>query len=150
MNILFIDDEPQCVELAAATLYHDFPGCTIQTATGCETGTCLLESNAFDVAIVDQTLIGILGIDCVRMIRQQWKHLPIVMLTGFWREGFQEECMAAGADGFVNKNAMKQMLPQAVAGAIKYRRELMELDAKTADREAHLDRATDINGKIQK
>lgn len=145
VNILFIDDEQQCVELASVYLYREFPGCSLVHALSCAMGLNLLSTSSFDVALIDQKLQETSGLDCLKLLRRRWRELPIVLVTGFdWADGFEEECIKEGADGFVHKDAMKQMLGPVILIAQRLRQKLTEFELRKAQREEHLQYAAEL------
>lgn len=145
MRILFIDDERQCVELASVYLYKDFPGCSLTHALSCEMGLNMLGMGGFDIALIDQKLPPSSGLECLKLVRLRWKELPIVLVTGFdWADGFEEECIKEGADGFVHKDAMKQMLGPVILIAQRLRQKLTEFEIRKAQREEHLQYAAEV------
>lgn len=150
MNFLFIDDEVQCVELASIYLYRDFPGCSLVHALSCQIGLDLLGSGSFDVALIDQKLQETSGLECLKLLRRRWRELPIVLVTGFdWAEGFEEECIKEGADGFVHKDAMKQMLGPVILIAQRLRQKLNEYELRKAQRQEHLQHAAAVPEKLK-
>lgn len=150
MKFLFIDDEQQCVELAAAYLYKDFPDCSLVHALSCDMGINLLSTGSFDVALIDQKLPPTSGLECLKEIRRRWKQLPIVLVTGFdWADGFEEECIKEGADGFVHKDAMKQMLGPVILIAQRLRQKLNEYELRKAQRQEHLQHAAAVPEKLK-
>lgn len=145
MKILFIDDVRQCVELASVYLYKDFPGCSLVHALSCEMGLNSLSMDSFDVALIDQKLPPSSGLECLKQVRLRWKELPIVLVTGFdWDDGFEEECIKEGADGFVHKDAMKQMLGPVILIAQRLRQKLTEFELRRTQREEHLQYAAGV------
>lgn len=68
-----------------------------------------------DVALVDIEMPGMDGLSVVQALRHALPSCQAVVLTTFGRPGFLQRAMAAGAAGFISKDAT----PEVLAGAIR-------------------------------
>ena len=102
-KILIVDDEEAVRDLFSELLRKE----------GYETNTCatgeetleLLKQENFDVVLLDIKLPGVSGLEVLKNIRDSYKDLPVVMITGF---GYDEDLIAKtkqlGCSGYIGKN----------------------------------------------
>jgi DNA-binding NarL/FixJ family response regulator len=57
-----------------------------------------------DLVLVDVSLPGMSGIDLVAILREQYPHLPCLMLSGHKQPDYIQRALAAGARGYVVKD----------------------------------------------
>jgi CheY-like chemotaxis protein len=66
-----------------------------------------LESESFDLVLMDVQMPEMDGLQATRAIRERERitgaHLPIVAMTAYAIQGDQERCLAAGMDGYISK-----------------------------------------------
>lgn len=102
-RILAVDDDP--IQLQFASVYLSTPTATVEIAENAELGLKMLESEKFDVMLVDLDMPGMNGIEMIRRVRANPKtqNLPIIMITG--REDIVsiDSAYEAGATSFVTK-----------------------------------------------
>jgi PAS domain S-box-containing protein len=77
-----------------------------------------MESERFDVVLMDVQLPGMDGLEVTRRIRRDEKrtgrHVPIVAVTAHAVEGDREACLAAGMDAYVSKPIRSSQLLAAI------------------------------------
>jgi DNA-binding response OmpR family regulator len=86
-KILIVDDEPDVLELLTELLDM----CRIDTASSFEEGKNLLESESYDITILD--IMGVKGFELLEIARQQ--RIPALMLTA---HGLSEENLKKSAE----------------------------------------------------
>lgn len=102
-NVLIVDDEIHILELLKYNLennnYH-----VIQAETG-EEALIKLKNNSIDIVLLDLMLPGIDGIEVLKKIRgsEQYKKLPVIMLTAKNEEFDTVIGLEMGADDYVGK-----------------------------------------------
>lgn len=102
-KVLIVDDEE-----AVRGLFVD-----LLKKEGYQTGACttgeealeLLKKESFDVVLLDIKLPGISGLEVLKNIRDSYKDLTVVMITGF---GYDEDLITKskqfGCCGYIGKN----------------------------------------------
>ena len=81
MHILFVDDEPDFLELMEKRLGKR--GFTVTTAPGGEEALALLDGDAsFDAVVLDVKMPGMDGIEVLRRIKAKRPKVPVLLLTG--------------------------------------------------------------------
>jgi DNA-binding NtrC family response regulator len=76
-RLLAVDDEPDVLESLEELVLADAPRCRIDTAGGYEDAVALLESNAYDLVVLD--IMGVRGFDLLEVAVR--RHFRVAMLT---------------------------------------------------------------------
>jgi two-component system response regulator QseB len=104
MNILFIEDDPMNRRVVKDML--DVAGATMAEASWAEEGLAKIDSEQFDVVLVDLRMPGTDGFETIRRIRARddaKAELPIVVVTADTAVDLRERCLALGADDVLFK-----------------------------------------------
>ncbi len=80
MHILFVDDEPDFLDLMEKRLGKR--GFTVATATSGEKALELLADATFDAMVLDVKMPGMDGIEVLRRVKAKRPDLPVLLLTG--------------------------------------------------------------------
>lgn len=110
-RILFVDDEPDLVELVRHHLVREHY--EVVTASDGEAGLAEARRKLPDLVILDLMLPGIDGLEVCRRLRadSRTEHIPIVMLTAKGEEADAVIGLAQGADDYVRKPfGMKELI----------------------------------------
>jgi DNA-binding response OmpR family regulator len=109
IKVMLIEDDPNMVTLIAMLL--DLEGYIVKTPTDHHVGDLISEliKERPQVALVDVNLQLGSGLDIVREIRlkPEIKNTRILMYSGLY---LKDECLKAGADGFIQKPFMPDEL----------------------------------------
>ena len=102
-KVLIVDDEEAVRDLFSELLIKEG-----QRVSACATGEEtleLLKKETFDVVLLDIKLPGMSGLEVLKNIRETYKNLIVVMITGF---GYDEDLIAKtkqlGCSGYIGKN----------------------------------------------
>jgi PAS domain S-box-containing protein len=105
LRILLAEDNP--VNRALARRLLENKGHTVVTANNGLEALAFLETESFDVALMDVQMPEMNGFEATRALRQKErtskKHLPIIALTAHAMKGDEERCLAAGMDAYISK-----------------------------------------------
>lgn len=104
MNVLFIEDDRMNRRVVKDML--DVAGAVMTEAESAEEGLALLDSNKYDILLIDLRMPGMDGMTAIRHIRARddaKAHMPIIVVTADTAPDLREECMGAGADDVLFK-----------------------------------------------
>ncbi len=110
-RILIVDDETIIGETLKAYLEtHGFETDILTDAVGLSQK---LDSEAFNLVILDLALADADGLEVLEMLKQTHARLPVLILTGMgYDDELMREAMRLRADGYMSKTAA---LPQLVS-----------------------------------
>ena len=102
-TILITDDQPHLLIILEFNLAQT--GCSIIRAASGEEALTKAAARPVDLLVVDVDLPGIDGIETVRRLRQLpgYDAVPVIVLTGSFRNDTKELALEAGASVFFNK-----------------------------------------------
>jgi PAS domain S-box-containing protein len=112
LRILLAEDNRVNQVLARRLL--EKKGHTVVTANNGLEALVFLETQSFDVALMDVQMPQMGGFEATLAVREtertSKKHLPIIALTAHAMKGDEERCLAAGMDGYIAKPIRKMEL----------------------------------------
>lgn len=101
MKILIIDDEPAIVQFLKTGLEANMY--IVESAGDGERGAFLGRTGTYDLIILDYMLPKMNGVEVLKDIRQENKHVPILILTVKSEFHDKEELFQLGADDYLTK-----------------------------------------------
>ena len=112
MNILIVDDHAQLREALRVCLQLALPQYDIREAEDGRSAWNELRRSLPDLVLMDVNLPDANGIELTAQIKRSLPLVPVVVVTGHSIESCGEDALAAGASGFVMKEAMqRELLP---------------------------------------
>ncbi len=117
-NILIVEDNAPSMLLTCALIKRILPTAAISKATDGETALALLNSQTFDLIVLDLVLPDINGIIIAEKVRTTPNHpnfkTPIIALTANVFPIVQEQCMKAGINNFIPKPTSEATLRETI------------------------------------
>jgi two-component system, OmpR family, phosphate regulon response regulator PhoB len=110
-RILAVDDDPTALDAVRQLLTQH--GYQVATAPDGETATSLLQTQSFDLALLDVSLPGLIsGYDICRSIRQdpRTKSMPVIFLTARGMVVDERQGADAGSDLYLVKPVLASRL----------------------------------------
>lgn len=114
-SILIVDDAPDTLEMLQRNLVSK--GYQVYTAPAVVEALKILESATVDLVITDYKMPEISGIDLIRHVRENYKYLGIIMITGYPSIQGAIEAVKTGAEEYLPKPFTKGELFAAVEKA---------------------------------
>jgi two-component system sensor histidine kinase/response regulator len=112
LSVLLVEDNAVNQRLAARLL--EKRGHRVVVAANGREALAALESNAFDLVLMDVQMPEMDGIEATAAIRKKEQlggnHQAVIALTAHAMKGDQERCLAAGMDGYLGKPIRTQEL----------------------------------------
>ena len=118
-RILVVDDEPDISALVAYQLARE--GYRVSTAASGTEALAALERDLPDLMVLDLMLPGMSGLDVLADVRrrEEWRSLPVILLTARREEPDRVEGFRRGADDYVAKPFSPQELVLRVAAVLR-------------------------------
>jgi CheY-like chemotaxis protein len=105
LHILLVEDEYINRTLAINVLERE--GWSVSIAENGVEALAVLETESFDLILMDVQMPEMDGYETTRTIRRQeqetTRHMPIIAMTAYAVKGDREKCLAAGMDGYISK-----------------------------------------------
>ena len=79
----------------------------------------LLEEKACDMVLSDIVMPGIDGLKSLKIIKNKFPHIKVVMLTMHTDKGFFDEAIKSGVDGYALKDDSPEIILTVLDGVIK-------------------------------
>lgn len=80
IHLLVVDDEPDFKEIIQKRLTR--MGIQLSLADCCVAALETLEAQPVDVVIMDVSMPGINGIECLKKVKERWPQIEVIILTG--------------------------------------------------------------------
>jgi len=126
INILWADDEINL--LKPHIIYLEDKGYNVISAKSGDEALELLGSNNFDLIFLDENMPGISGLETLNIIKEKYRHVPVIMITKSEEESIMEEAIGAKISDYL----IKPVNPSQILLAIKKNLDINRLvDEKT-------------------
>ncbi len=117
LHVLVVEDNPVNQSVATSMLAALGYTCHL-AATGREALEAIAQ-NRYDVVLMDCQMAEMDGFEATRALRESEAaagapRLPVIALTAHVIEGYREQCVAAGMDGYLAKPYSMQQLEEAI------------------------------------
>lgn len=104
LHVLLVEDN-QSFRNALAKLIGTTADMVCTACSSAQEGLILLEQGTWHVVVMDIDLPGMNGIQCTRLVKEQWPHVQVLMCTVFEDDEKIFSALKAGATGYVVKQA---------------------------------------------
>jgi PAS domain S-box-containing protein len=148
LKILILEDSVIDVEIIQRLLVRAGMHCSFHIAMDKNSFLTALEELTLDLIISDNSLPQFDAMEALEITRQQFSHLPFILVTGTVSEEFAADIIRRGADDYILKDRMAR-LPAAIDAAIKKRKAEKEIiDYSYAIDQSSIVSITDQHGII--
>jgi len=109
---VFIADDSEVVVERLADLLQEIPGVQLvgRANDGSQAIRSIVEMNP-DAVILDLQMPGSSGLEVLRAVRRTHPSLCVLICTNFPYPQYRKECIAAGANFFLDKSAEFERIP---------------------------------------
>ena len=111
-RILVVDDAPETLEVLHRNLSSK--GFQVFTALGVDEATRILENTPLDLVITDLKMPKTSGLDLIRHVRENFKDIEVMMITGYPSIEGAVEAVRTGAEDYLVKPFTDEELFSAV------------------------------------
>lgn len=118
MNILIIDDHPVVLD-GTKTLLQDLTNVHIKTEQDSGAVLTRMESEAFQLFLIDINMKPINGIQLSEMIKKKQPEALIILYTGYELSDYYELLIEKKIDGLLSKLATKEQVIQTIQAAFR-------------------------------
>ena len=124
-RVLVVDDQPVQRALLTEAVQASWPASQVVRAVDGLDGWSQLQTQTFDVALIDCQMPGLDGLGLLRRIRATaaTQGLPVLMLTSVASpedaERARRECLVEGADAFLTKPVEDQAMAQTLQSLLR-------------------------------
>lgn len=121
MKILFVDDALDTREIYR--MYFSLGAHTVHLAENGVEAVTAVETEAFDVVVLDMAMPVMSGWEALEQIRQLplGRDVPVIFFTAYFRRHIEERALAAGANMVLSKPMMPAELLAAMEDLQKSR-----------------------------
>ena len=116
MKILVVDDEDIVLESCQAVLELD--GFEAQFAPSADKALEVMNSNEFDLLLIDVKMPKKDGMYLMRKIKEQWPDMPVIVMSGYYTTETIQEAMSMGATTFIAKPFEPDELMETIRNVI--------------------------------
>ena len=114
IHLLIIDDHEMVREGLKAMLSAEPDFTIVGDAANADEAFALIERNHPDVILLDVRLPGASGIEVCRTVTERFPEIAVIILTTFTDESLVEQCIKAGARGFIVKDIERFDLKRSI------------------------------------
>ena len=124
INILWADDEINL--LKPHIIYLEEKGYNVISAKSGDEALELLGSNNFDLIFLDENMPGISGLETLNIIKEKYRHVPVIMITKSEEEHIMEEAIGSKISDYLIKPVNPNQILLAVKKVLDGKRLLSE------------------------
>ncbi len=118
-SILAVDDEPHMLDLLAQFL-GGRTKYALRTTTNSLQVPAILDREKFDLIITDLRMVGMNGLDILRLVREQGRQEEVVIITGRGSLESANEALSLGAFDYITKPFTRKRLIATIARATNH------------------------------
>jgi two-component system response regulator DevR len=114
IRLLIIDDHEMVREGLKAMLSAEPDFSIVGDAANADQAFALIERQRPDIILLDVRLPGTSGIEVCRTVTERYPEIAVIFLTTFTDESLVEQCIKAGARGFIVKDIERFDLKRSI------------------------------------
>lgn len=114
LKVLVVDDSPLFRRGVRDLVIEGFHGAKVGEAGNAHEMLELQRRKPWDMAVMDISMPGMNGLDALKQVRQEFPHLPVLILSMHPEEQYAIRMFKAGANGYLTKAAAPEELVKAI------------------------------------
>jgi two-component system invasion response regulator UvrY len=114
LKVLVVDDFPLFRRGVRDLLAEGFQDVKIGEAGNAHEMLELLRQKPWDLAVMDISMPGMSGLDALKLVKQEFPDLPVLILSMHPEEQYAIRLFKAGADGYLTKSSAPEELVKAI------------------------------------
>lgn len=114
MEVLLVDDQALTTQAYAAAVRKTFGGAKVTTAVDLPEALQLASGRTPDLVLLDLALPTCFGIDALMRFQSAFSKVPVLVVSANGDPVRIQECLDAGAAGYVPKAQAVERLPEAM------------------------------------
>ena|SRR6202171_956677 len=114
IRVLIADDHAILRRGLKEILSRELEGAVCGEANDAQQAIAKLQSDQWDLVILDLSMPGRSGLDVLRDIKVMWPKLPILVLSMHPEDQYGKRILKAGAAGYMNKESAPEELIKAI------------------------------------
>ena len=130
-SILIIDDEKAILKVMEMNLQRE--GYSVFTADNGNDGLKILQEKDIDVLLLDHQMPDINGIDLLKIIKNRYKDLPVIMVTAYGTIEMAVDAMKLGAFHYLTKPINFDEMYIIIKNAVEQKRLLNRVEMLTQE-----------------
>ena len=117
-HILLVDDNPSALDAVAETLRAKIADAEINVCLSARRAFEAVANFNYHLVIVDQCMPEMSGTELIRRMKAVRPKLPILLMSGYGKDGLESNAVEMGASGFLAKPLDGQILKSTVERAL--------------------------------
>jgi two-component system invasion response regulator UvrY len=114
LKVLVVDDSPLFRRGVRDLVIEGFHGAKVGEAGNAHEMLELQRRKPWDMAVMDISMPGMNGLDALKQVKQEFPHLPVLILSMHPEEQYAIRMFKAGANGYLTKAAAPEELVKAI------------------------------------
>ena len=114
MEVLLVDDQAVTIQVFAASVRKTFAGAKVHTAVDLPEALQIAHGHPLDLVLLDLKLPTCNGIEALERFRKAFPRVPVLVVSITEDRDCINQCLEAGARGYIPKTAALRGLPGAM------------------------------------
>jgi DNA-binding NarL/FixJ family response regulator len=128
-NVLIIDDHP-IVRRGLKHILKEEKDFAVAETSDAQGALSLIARRSFDLVVLDLDLPGMNGLELLKAIKQQHRHLRVLVLSIYPEDQFAVRVLKAGASGFISKDVVPEQLVSTIRKILRGSKHVSERTAE--------------------
>jgi DNA-binding NarL/FixJ family response regulator len=119
MEVLLVDDQAITIQVYAASVRKTFSGAKVHTAVDLSEALQIASGHPLDLVLLDLSLPTCTGLEALHRFRKAFPAIPVLVVSANEDRERVQECLQAGARGYITKTSALAGLPAAMKAVLQ-------------------------------